>query len=681
VDAAWVQHLLQWAQANPALAYALVFAFAFSESIFMLGLIVPGALLLFGVGAMIPTGALQLAPTLLWAIIGAVLGDCLSYWLGRYYRERLYRMWPLSRYPGVARRGQDYFSRHGGKSVLLGRFVGAVRPIIPTVAGVAGMRPLHFVLVDVLSAVAWAPCYILPGALVGASLGLVAEVALRLVVVVLATGLLLWLVLWLTRLVLAWLPAHAEELVHGLLDWSRRHRLLGRLGRGLADPTQPETPALAMLALLLLAAGWLSLYLMWGLGAPRYPVPTDAMVYQLFQDLRTPGMDRVAMALAQLGDWEVYLPLSLAVLAALLVTGRSRAAAHWLGGLSFGALLAAALSGLLAVPQPIEYYRNEVHAGFAGGHSVFAAVVYGFLPVLLSSRLRVEKRWRYYVPFLSLVVLIALARLYLGAQWLSDTLLGLTLGLAWVGLLTLGYRRHRPQLVPAGSLVVVAMVAITAGAAYQWGTRHHTDLEHYARRMPQGTMTVAEWQAEGHARLPAYRVDLRGRRGDPLNLQWAGRLTDIEAQLTALGWQATPEFTALASLRWLSKHPDIAQLPVLPQVHDGQHQALMLRHPADADRQWVLRLWPSAWQLAPDGTEGRPLWVGSVSRQRLQSLFNLASAPLTERDFDAPLALLEAQLAGRAPLVVRQAQDYRPDAVTRWDGRVLLLDTPPAAAD
>jgi len=629
--------------------------------------------MLFGVGAMIPTGVIQLGPVLLLAIAGAVMGDCFSYWLGHHYRERLYRMWPLNRYPGVIRRGQDYFSRHGGKSILLGRFVGAVRPIIPTIAGVAGMRPMNFLIVDILSAMAWAPCYILPGAVVGASIGLLAEVASRLVVVLLVTGLLLGLVIWLTRRVLNWLPAHAEELVHGLLDWSRRHRLLGRLGRGLADPTQPETPALAMLALLLLAAGWLTLYLLWGLGAPRYPVPTDAMVYQLFQDLRTPTMDRAAMALAQLGDWEVYLPLSLAVLVTLFLTGPRRAAVHWLGGLGFGAVLAAALSGLLAVPQPVEYYRNEVSGGFAGGHSVFAAVVYGFLPVLLSSRLRVEKRWRYYVPFLSLVALIALAHLYLGAQWLSDTLLGLTLGLTWVALLTLGYRRHRPQLVPDRSLVLAALVGMSAGAAYQWGLQHTDDLQHYAPRITMGSMSTAEWQTEGYAKLPAYRVDLSGRRGDPLNVQWAGRLEDIQTQLAGLGWQVTSDFSASSSLHWLIKQPDIAQLPVLPQVHDGEHQALSLRYPIDSEYQWILRLWPSAWRLSDENDEAAPLWVGNITRQRMQSLFNLASAPMTERDFDGPQAFLVSQLSGLETLIVRETDDYVQDPNTQWSGRVLLL--------
>ncbi len=669
-----LQSMLEWVQANPTWSYIIVFLIAFSESVFVLGLVVPGAFMLFGVGALVPTGVIQIGPVLVSAILGAVLGDCFSYWLGRHYRERLYRLWPMSRYPGVVVRGQDYFSRHGGKSVLFGRFVGAVRPIIPAVAGVAGMRPLQFFVVDVLSALAWAPCYILPGAVVGASMGLVAEVASRLLVVILVAGLLVWIVLWSTRRVLTWLPAHAEGLVYGLLDWSRRHRLLGRLGRGLADPTQPETPALAMLALLLLAVGWISLYLLWGIGAPRYPVPTDAIIYQLFQDLRSPGADRIAMALAQLGDWEVYLPLSVTVLATLVITDRRRAAWHWVAGLGFGALMAAGLGLLLAVPQPIDYYRGDVDGRFAGGHSVFAAVVYGFLPVLLSSRLRVEKRWRYYVPFLSLVALIALANLYLGAQWLSDTLLGLGLGLTWVALLTLGYRRHRPQLVPTRSLVLFAVLALVLGASYQWGSQHDDDLRNYTHRITLGTMPEVEWQAEAHARLPSYRVDLRGRLSDPLNLQWAGTLPDIKAKLIAHGWQATPSFSASSTLLWLTRAPDIAQLPVMPQVHDGHYAALTLRHPLDHDHQYVIRLWPSSWKLALDA-DGQlsPLWIGAISRQHIQSLFRLASAPLTENDYDAPSTFLQTQLGVSTSIIVRQAGHYQANEKLVWDGSVLLL--------
>lgn len=671
MDAAWMQSLLAWVTANPGWAYLIVFAVAFIESIFILGLIVPGAFMLFGVGALVPTGAIELGPTLLSAIVGAVAGDCFSYALGRRFRTQLYEIWPLRNYPALIARGEMYFIAHGGKSVLLGRFVGAVRPIIPTIAGVAGMRPLLFITVDVLSAIAWAPCYILPGVVVGASLGLAAEVASRMVVVLLVVGATLALVIWVTRRVLIWLPAHAEELVHGLLDWSRRHRMLGRLGRGLADPTQPETPALAIIALVLLAVGWLSLYLLWGFAAPRYPVPSDAMTYQLFQELRSPLADHIAMAIAQLGDWEVYLPLSIAVLVTLLIIGQQRAAAHWIAGLGFGAVLAASLSAALAVPVPIEYYRGETHSGFAGGHSVFAAVVYGFLPVLLASRLRTSKRWRYYVPFFALVVLIALARLYLGAQWLSDTLLGLTLGLLWVALLTLGYRRHRPQWVPQLPLLIVAFVAIAVGAGYQWSSRLTRDLQHYAQRDEIGTMPVAAWRAGTETTLPSYRVDLRGKRGHPLNLQWIGALSTIDAQLQAQGWQRAPDFGADSALLWLTGKPDITRLPVLPQVHDGEYAALTLRYPVDHDQQWLIRLWPSDWRVVSASGESQALWIGYVSRQRVQNLFRVASAPFADKDFDEPRDFLQAQLAAAPP--ARRAAEFTSNPAVHWDGTVLLL--------
>lgn len=673
MDATWMQSLLAWVSANPGWAYLIVFSVAFIESIFILGLIIPGAFMLFGVGALVPTGAIQLWPTLLSAVGGAIAGDCFSYWLGRRFRTQLYEIWPLRNYPALIARGEMYFIAHGGKSVLLGRFVGAVRPIIPTIAGVAGMRPLLFVTVDVLSAIAWAPCYILPGVVVGASLGLAAEVASRMVVVLLVVGATIALVVWLTRRVLAWLPAHAEELVHGLLDWSRRHRMLGRLGRGLADPTQPETPALAILALVLLGAGWLSLYLLWGITTPRYPVPSDAMAYQLFQELRSPLADHIAMAIAQLGDWEVYLPLSIAILVTLLVVGQQRAAAHWIAGLGFGAVLAASLSGALAVPVPIEYYRGETHSGFAGGHSVFAAVVYGFLPVLLASRWRTPRRWRYYVPFFALVVLIALARLYLGAQWLSDTLLGLTLGLLWVALLTLGYRRHRPQWVPQMPLLIVALVAIAIGATYQWSSRLTRDLQHYTHKDAISTLAVTDWRDSAMPLLPSYRVDLRGKRGHPLNLHWAGTLADIEASLLARGWQRTPGFGADSALLWLTGKPDITRLPVLPQVHDGEYAALTLRYPVDHDQQWLIRLWPSDWRVLPAGGETQPLWIGYVSRQRVQSLFRVASAPFADTDFDAPRAFLQSQLVVQP--ATRRAAEYAPESKLRWDGTVLLLET------
>jgi undecaprenyl-diphosphatase len=145
------------------MAYGAIFLVSFSESLALVGLLMPGTVIMFGVGAVVATGSLGLSPVLLLAMAGAVAGDGVSYWLGHRYKERLVNLWPFSRYPEMLNKGEAFFHRHGGKSILFGRFVGPGRPVIPVVAGMLGMGPAHFAVVNVLSAVGWALVYILPG--------------------------------------------------------------------------------------------------------------------------------------------------------------------------------------------------------------------------------------------------------------------------------------------------------------------------------------------------------------------------------------------------------------------------------------------------------------------------------------------------------------------------------------
>ncbi len=155
--------ILAFIAQHSGMAYGAIFLVSFSESLALVGLLMPGTVIMFGVGAVVATGSLGLSPVLLLAMAGAVAGDGVSYWLGHRYKERLVNLWPFSRYPEMLNKGEAFFHRHGGKSILFGRFVGPGRPVIPVVAGMLGMGPAHFAVVNVLSAVGWALVYILPG--------------------------------------------------------------------------------------------------------------------------------------------------------------------------------------------------------------------------------------------------------------------------------------------------------------------------------------------------------------------------------------------------------------------------------------------------------------------------------------------------------------------------------------
>ncbi|MGB5537854.1 MAG: DedA family protein, partial [Thiogranum sp.] len=184
--------LMEWIQAHPNWAGLFVLVVSALESFLVVGLFVPGTIVMFGIGAMIAAGSMELLPTLLWAAVGAVLGDGTSYFIGRFYHQRLRVIWPFRKYPKMIGRGVEFFHRHGGKSVVLARFVGPVRPLVPAVAGMLNMPAERFFLFNILSALLWAPAYILPGVLFGASLGIAAEIAGRLALLLATLLTLLW---------------------------------------------------------------------------------------------------------------------------------------------------------------------------------------------------------------------------------------------------------------------------------------------------------------------------------------------------------------------------------------------------------------------------------------------------------------------------------------------------------
>ena len=182
-----------WVGNHPSLAPVVVFLVTFSESLAFIGLFMPGAVLMAMIGALVALGVLDLVPVLVWAVAGAFAGDGVSYLLGWKLQGRSAEIWPFSRHPGWFQRGESFFYRYGVFSVVLARFVGPVRPIVPLVAGVLGMRPGLFYLTNGLSALVWAPLYLAPGYLLGSSLTSLSISGTKLVLGVILVGVIGWM--------------------------------------------------------------------------------------------------------------------------------------------------------------------------------------------------------------------------------------------------------------------------------------------------------------------------------------------------------------------------------------------------------------------------------------------------------------------------------------------------------
>jgi undecaprenyl-diphosphatase len=160
----------QWLAAHQDWLGPLIAGIAFIESFALIGILIPGVVLLYICAFLAGSGALPLATAVFCAFSGAVLGDGSSYLIGRYFHRHLPRIWPFSQRRDWLARGERFFYEYGGLSIVVGRFLGPIRPVMPLVAGSLFMPRWLFFCLNIASALAWAPVYIVPGYFAGAAI-------------------------------------------------------------------------------------------------------------------------------------------------------------------------------------------------------------------------------------------------------------------------------------------------------------------------------------------------------------------------------------------------------------------------------------------------------------------------------------------------------------------------------
>jgi len=145
------------------------FGFAFAETALFLDFIIPGEVGLVVVGAAGERADAPLPLLIVAATVGAITGDSVSFVLGRRYGLRIVQRWePVQRRVGPSvERAQGYFETRGGSAVFFGRFVGALRAVVPFVAGMGRMPYRRFLVWNVLASIAWTSIVISLGYFVG----------------------------------------------------------------------------------------------------------------------------------------------------------------------------------------------------------------------------------------------------------------------------------------------------------------------------------------------------------------------------------------------------------------------------------------------------------------------------------------------------------------------------------
>jgi membrane-associated protein len=154
-------HLAEFVAEYGAWVYGLLFAIVFAETGLVVAPFLPGDSLLFAAGTLAATGQLDIRVVSVLLVAAAIIGDAVNYAVGRYVGPRVFRADDSS---GTLHRllnrhhldrAHEFFERHGGKAVVLARFVPIVRTFVPFVAGAGAMRYSAFALYNVAGALLW----------------------------------------------------------------------------------------------------------------------------------------------------------------------------------------------------------------------------------------------------------------------------------------------------------------------------------------------------------------------------------------------------------------------------------------------------------------------------------------------------------------------------------------------
>jgi membrane-associated protein len=193
------RHLAAFVAEHGAWVYALLFAIVFCETGLVVTPFLPGDSLLFVVGTLAAAGGMDIALVMTVLVAAALCGDNVNYWVGRTLGLRVLGRWVN---PAYLQRTHDFYARHGGKTIILARFMPIIRTYVPFVAGVGTMPYLRYIAFCVIGALTWVGSLCLAGYFFGN----IPQVKSNLTLVILAIVL-----LSVSPGVIAWLRARSVQ--------------------------------------------------------------------------------------------------------------------------------------------------------------------------------------------------------------------------------------------------------------------------------------------------------------------------------------------------------------------------------------------------------------------------------------------------------------------------------------
>ncbi len=648
------QTALSLAQHAGSWGYWFALLAALAETVFLLGLFVPGSTLLLLMGMLAGQGYFDLGDLLFFAIVGATLGDNVNYFLGRRYGRHWLRedRWFLK--TAHVEKADYFFDRHGGKSVFLGRFVPSAKEIMPFIAGMAKMNRRSFMAWNLLGAVGWGLQWIVPGYIFSQSLSLAQAWLSRVGILVLVLVFALLIFYGLRWSVLRFGPSGFQFLRSILASigtaFRQNHDVVRLIRRfpATAGFIHQRLDRTRWRGLPLTLTGLTGLYILALLSGLAEDVITgdtvtelDARVNSLLASVRSPFFNHLFYTITSFGYWQV-------------VASATAALSCWLwyrrqGALILPLTISLASCELLTFLGKLAFHRSRPEDGvlapagfsFPSGHASISVAFYGFA---LYIAMCFARRWSTRINLLMLGLLVAFligfSRLYLGVHYLSDVLagylvgsLGLILGISATFLspaLAQQIGRRFDVAPPVRLACTVGGTVILLATVLTFNVLRIPDL---ARQATPAAETVESTSPDNVLKgRESYAASIIGARKAPINLIFVARTIDqVRACVGRAGWQeADPVSWHSVPKAYFNAFRGSAYptAPLSPWFWDARPQSLGLVQPGQTgqvfDRRY-LRVWSTNNRLDAN----RQLFAATIGKEEL-ARWHLIPRPLPD---------------------------------------------------
>lgn len=611
-------------------SYWIVFIFSLTEALVFVGWVVPGGTLVVIAGLLAAQGYLNLWVLVCFASIGAILGDSISFWIGSKGTNLFNNENKILKLNHLDK-GIEFFKRHGGKSIFLGRFFAPVRPVVPFVAGLSKMNKISFLLWNVSSGIFWAISHLFVGYFFGNALHVIEAWSTRAGIFILALILIIIIIKFAIKYlnsVLLLLKSSIISLkltllsVPGVKGFITKHPKLICFIENRFDVSRFSGLTLTCLIAVFVYSFFLFAGITGAIITSGPIVELDIRVANLLYIFRDAELLHFFLWVTLLSKWQVIVASVIVTSAILWLWRKNIYILPLLLSVIGSSIVFSMGKSLFHRPRPELAYYFENSFSFPSGHSAMAVAFYGFIAYIL---LCLVKNWKMKanILFVALIVIffIGLSRLYLGVHFLSDVLGGYLLGVLWliVGISISQWQNkchpisapfERKKTVTLSLILLAATLCLYVCYGIEYTPQHLIQIE--PQKIVINDNIIDAFYSN---KLPQFTEKLNGNRQQPINfiliVKDQNQLVD---DMQKAGWQLADRidvFQMLHMTKSVLLNEYYPNAPIAPSFWNNQVNDLGFEKPTE-NKTVRERHLARFWKTDLITNEGKQIYVGAV---------------------------------------------------------------------